>query len=66
MHVIGDEERAIRRNRKSRGSKCSAPRFLHRTREAIRENDILAGRLAVLERLEDDVVTALRSRCAVP
>jgi hypothetical protein len=44
----------------------SLPRFLNRAGEAISKHHELAGRLAVSQRLEHDVVAALREWCAVP
>ena len=42
------------------------PRVLVRTREAVREHDVFAGRLAIHQGLEHDVVAALRRWRAIP
>src|ERR1700704_4488489 len=64
--VIGDIERTVRPDRETRWAMRGLPRVLVRARETVCEHDVFAGRLAVLQRLEHDVVAALRRWRAIP
>src|SRR5882757_57706 len=66
MHVVADVERAVRPDGETRRTEGCAARLLVLAGESVGEHDIGSGCLAVGQRLEDDVVSALRQGRAVP
>jgi hypothetical protein len=64
--VVRYIKRAVGAERETRRAVRGLTRLFDRAGEAVRENDKRPRRLAVGQRLEDDVVAALRERRAVP
>ena len=59
LDVVGDVERAIRRDQQAGGAVFGLGRVAFAAREAVGEHHIMAGRLAVLQGLIDHVVAGL-------
>src|ERR1700742_2099521 len=64
--IISHIQRAIRAYRQTRGSMRGLARLLVGTGEVIGENDVLAGGLAVRQRLIHEVISALGEWRTIP
>src|SRR5215469_6943244 len=65
-YVVGDVQGSISSHRQARGTMRRFGRRLHRSREAIGKDFALARCVIAIERLKNDVVTALRIRRTIP